>query len=221
MWFKIVCVLVIVHGVLAKKDELLESLYGLRGRNRMAICVATPSGWRRCDAALYRRDWLVARARCLATAPAANLTLQLLAGGGSCDRVANGTWESMSTRQVFHVAMHPWFDLALAYCLTPYGYLDRHANATALRLSLKPHGVYRWMKRYFDISDLSRNHTHYAERVYHSQQARHHPLWYICVTMLLPSALFMVVFMYIMLYAGNAEPDKEKDKDYSKKVTHV
>ncbi|KAJ8727809.1 hypothetical protein PYW08_016194 [Mythimna loreyi] len=211
--------MVITSGVLAKKDELLDSMYGLRGGNKMAICVATPSGWRSCDGVLYRRDWLVARARCLATAPLANLTMQQLAVGGSCERVANGTWDIISTREVFHVEMHPWFDLALAFTVRPYSYLDSHANATEIRLKLKPHGVYKWMKGFFDIAALFRNHTHYAERVYRNQITRRYPLWCFCVTMLLPSVLYMLFFIYVTLYTGNRVPDKKKQ--YSKKVTHV
>lgn len=90
MWLKIVCVLVIASSAFAKKDKLLDSMHGLEGRNKMSICVATASGWRRCDGALYNREWIIARAQCVATAPSANLTAERVAAGGSCERLAEG-----------------------------------------------------------------------------------------------------------------------------------
>ena len=92
MWSKILYVLVIASAAFAKTDVLLDSMYGLEGRNRMAVCVRSSAGWRHCDAALYSRDWLLARAHCVGAREPHALAVARVALGGSCATLpADGT----------------------------------------------------------------------------------------------------------------------------------
>lgn len=115
MWLKILCVAVIASNVLAK-DALLDTLYGVQNRNKMAICVSSPSArWRRCDGALYNQEWVVARARCLAAAPRHRMTALRLDAGGSCDDIAAGefTYTSITIQFLEKIYM-----TRLARCLS-------------------------------------------------------------------------------------------------------
>lgn len=141
MWLKLVCIVVIASGVVAKQDELLDELYGVEGRNRMAICVRTGGGrWRHCDGALVNREWVVAHARCLGAASSADMAAERLSAGGTCQLMAAGNTGLYRSRAVRHHVMHPWFDLAIVIMKTPYNNLDRLANATRTRLKLRQHG---------------------------------------------------------------------------------
>uniref|UniRef100_A0A2A4JJ52 Peptidase S1 domain-containing protein n=1 Tax=Heliothis virescens TaxID=7102 RepID=A0A2A4JJ52_HELVI len=141
MWLRILCVVVVASTALGKEDRLLNSLYGEEGRNKVEICVGTAGGRvRRCDGALFNREWVVARAGCLRRAASDSMATERLSAGGSCDHVVAGNPGVYRSRAVQHHVMHPWFDLAIVIVKTPYNNLDKLSNATSIRLKLKKHG---------------------------------------------------------------------------------
>ncbi|CAH0701511.1 unnamed protein product [Spodoptera exigua] len=222
MWLKVVCFVVIASSAVAKQDELLDELYGVEGRNKIAICVRASGGnWRRCDGALYNREWVVARAHCLGAAPSRDMAAERVSAGGACHLAAAGNTGLYRSRAVRHHIMHPWFDLAIVIVKTPYNNLDQLANATKTRLKLRRHGVYKWMKHYFDAFALTRNYDYNINRIARSLKTYHHPIWYFFTTMVLPSALFMLFFVYVTFYTGKTQEVPYKQLRYSKKLTHV
>lgn len=90
MWLKILCIVVIASGAVAQ-DELLNTLYGVEGRNRVSVCVRAASGrvWS-CNAALVNREWLLTRAQCLGASPRDNMAAVRDADVASCQDLAAG-----------------------------------------------------------------------------------------------------------------------------------
>ncbi|PZC72536.1 hypothetical protein B5X24_HaOG211060 [Helicoverpa armigera] len=222
MWVRILCVVVVASSALGKEDALLDPLFGAEGRNKVDICVGTPGGRvRRCQGALYNREWVVARAGCLRRAASHSMAIERPSAGGSCDHVLAGNPGVYRSREVRHHVMHPWFDLAIVIAKTPYNNLEKLSNATEIRLKLKHHGVYKWMKHYFDAFALTRDHGYHLNRISRNLKTYHHPFWYFFVTMVLPSVLFMLVFIYVTFYTGTPQEVPYKKLRYSKKVTSI
>lgn len=103
MWLKILCIVVIASGAVAQ-DKLLNTLYGVEGRNRMSVCVRAPSGrvWS-CDAALLNREWLLTRALCLGAAPRDNMAAVREADAAGCQEfMSTGEDPTLSLSPVAH-----------------------------------------------------------------------------------------------------------------------
>lgn len=86
------------RGVASDTDELLSALAGARGGNRMSLCMgraewedAAPEP-RRCAGALWRSQWVLARASCLDRRSLSKVLVLRRADGVSCDDFDKGKY---------------------------------------------------------------------------------------------------------------------------------
>ncbi|XP_026746876.1 uncharacterized protein LOC113508100 [Trichoplusia ni] len=219
MWLKILCIVVIASGAVAQ-DKLLNTLYGVEGRNRMSVCVRAPSGrvWS-CDAALLNREWLLTRALCLGAAPRDNMAAVREADAAGCQEFMSTGKTVYNSRMIREKVMHPWFNLAILIVDRPYNNLSKLSNITQIRLQLEEHGVLSWMKNYFKVYALTRDTDYHLNLVARNMKTNHYPVWMFLLTIFLPSVSFILVFIYVIFYTGSpAVPYKNLSP---KKVTQV
>lgn len=77
------------------------------------------------------------------------------------------------------------------------------------------------MKAYFDAYALTRNTEYNLRRIAQEMKTNTYPFWMFFTTMLLPSVLFILFFIYITFYTGTPDEVPYKKLQYSKKVTQV
>ncbi|XP_075973062.1 uncharacterized protein LOC142974545 [Anticarsia gemmatalis] len=203
MWLKIMFLAVSAMSAVSAEDSLSQ-LYGVSGGNRMQLCLRAVPGRRArlCAAALLHEEWLVLRASCLRQHPQHAMLAVRPHAGRTCDQVTHGY--DYGARAVTGHFYHPYLDIALVIVQRPYLNLDVYPNSTiyTLRKVFKKHGVLRWMKGYIRSYEVHRDVHLHLKMVARGMVSTRAPLVTFLLTMVLPSVLFMLVFIYVIYYSG-------------------
>ncbi|CAH2106851.1 unnamed protein product [Euphydryas editha] len=199
MFSKILYLYLMVHACGA--EDAFSRLYEAAAR-RASVC-STERRAHVCAGALWRRDWLLARASCLLPYPY-RLSVDVREGVVNCTYDFTAKNEVRTFRKVVSHYIHPSYpdvDLMLLRLNWPWDtdLLDNRTLSDTILDQLDS-----WIKSInFNKSFMTRKPVHMMRRSYHKMYSS--PMRMFLVTVVLPSISFVVFFLFIIFFTGKSK----------------